>query len=90
MNELDNRGSHFYLAMYWARALAAQTDDASLQAHFTPIAQALADNETAIVDELNGAQGNPVDIAGYYQPNTALAAEQMRPSTTLNRIVIEI
>jgi isocitrate dehydrogenase len=84
VNELDNRGSHFYLALYWARALAAQDDDAELKARFAPLAQTLADNEQKIVDELNGAQGNPVDIGGYYRPDPAKCSAAMRPSPTLN------
>ncbi|MCA9575852.1 MAG: NADP-dependent isocitrate dehydrogenase, partial [Myxococcales bacterium] len=87
VNELDNRGSHFYLALYWAEALAAQDDDAELKARFAPVAKALADNEATIVAELNGAQGSPVDIGGYYAPTPALAAKAMRPSGTLNAII---
>jgi isocitrate dehydrogenase len=87
VNELDNRGSHFYLAMYWAQALAAQSDDAELAARFAPVAQALAENEAKIVGELNRAQGAPVDIGGYYVPDDALAAKAMRPSATLNAII---
>jgi isocitrate dehydrogenase len=82
--ELDNRGSHFYLAMYWAQALAAQTDDIELQAHFAPIAKALADNEKKIVDELKAVQGKPVDIGGYYMPDPVKMEAVMRPSPTLN------
>jgi len=84
VGELDNRGSHFYLAMYWAQALAAQDDDAALKATFAPLAKALTDNEAAIVGELNGAQGKPVDIAGYYHPDMAKVSAAMRPSTTFN------
>jgi len=84
VGELDNRGSHFYLAMYWAQALAAQDDDAALKATFAPLAKALTDNEAAIVGELNGAQGKPVDIAGYYHPDMAKVGAAMRPSTTFN------
>ena len=87
VNELDNRGSHFYLAMYWAEALAAQSDDQDLQAQFSPIAAHLADNEKKIVDELNAAQGSPVDIGGYYHPDPELTANAMRPSATLNEII---
>jgi len=90
VNELDNRGSHFYLAMYWAEALAAQTDDQGLQAQFAPAAAQLADNETKIVDELNAAQGNAVDIGGYYHPDPELTANAMRPSTTLNALLESI
>src|SRR5579859_2223096 len=84
VGELDNRGSHFYLAMYWAQALAEQNDDAKLKAKFAPLAKALTDNEATIVAELNGAQGKPVDIQGYYHPNLALVSKAMRPSKTFN------
>ncbi|MEM6800710.1 MAG: NADP-dependent isocitrate dehydrogenase [Bacteroidota bacterium] len=87
VNELDNRGSHFYLALYWAEAMAAQTDDTELQAAFKHIAVQLADNEEKIIDELNAAQGSPVDIGGYYHPDEALASAAMRPSATLNSIL---
>ena len=82
--ELDNRGSHFYLAMYWAQALAAQTEDAAMQAHFAPLAKALADNEVQIVAELKAVQGRPVDIGGYYLPEPAKLQAVMRPSATFN------
>ena len=85
--ELDNRGSHYYLATYWAQALAAQYIDADLKAAFTPVAEALTANEATIVDELNRVQGKPVDIGGYYQPNDDLASAAMRPSATLNGII---
>ncbi|MEO1058205.1 MAG: NADP-dependent isocitrate dehydrogenase, partial [Actinomycetota bacterium] len=84
---LDNRGSHFYLALYWAQALAAQTDDAALAERFAPLATALADNEDAIVAELNGVQGEPVDLGGYYRPDPAKAEPAMRPSATLNAAI---
>jgi isocitrate dehydrogenase len=84
VGELDNRGSHFYLALYWAQALAAQDEDAGLKATFAPLARALADNEAAIVAELNGAQGKPVEIGGYYHPDLARTAAAMRPSRTFN------
>ncbi|WP_430391614.1 NADP-dependent isocitrate dehydrogenase [Dyella sp. 20L07] len=84
VGELDNRGSHFYLAMYWAQALAEQNDDAKLKAKFAPLAKQLSDNESTIVGELNGAQGKPVDIQGYYHPNLDLVSKAMRPSKTLN------
>ncbi len=87
VNELDNRGSHYYLALYWAQAMAANEDDAELAARFAPVAEALAANEDKIVDELNAAQGDAVDIGGYYQPDEALAAAAMRPSPTLNAII---
>ena len=84
---IDNRGSHFYLALYWAEALAAQTEDAALQAQFAGVAKALAENEAKIVDELAAAQGKPADIGGYYRPNVDLTSKAMRPSATLNQIV---
>ncbi|MCG6386574.1 NADP-dependent isocitrate dehydrogenase [Vibrio fluvialis] len=87
VGELDNRGSHFYLAMYWAEALAEQTADADLAAEFAPIAQQLKDNEEKIVAELNGAQGVAGDLGGYYLPEFEKAAPLMRPSATLNHIV---
>ena len=87
VNEHDNRGSHFYLAMYWAQALAEQDELPDLKALFAPIAQALADNEDAINAELLAAQGEPVDIGGYYFPNAEAAAAAMRPSATLNGII---
>lgn len=84
VGQIDNRGSHFYLALYWAEALAAQSKDAGLQTRFTPLAKALAENEAKINDELIGAQGKPQNIGGYYNPNDALASAAMRPSGTLN------
>jgi len=81
---IDNRGSHFYIALYWAQALAAQDDDAALKARFAPLAKALTDNEQAIVGELIAAQGKPVDIGGYYRPDVAKASKAMRPSSTFN------
>lgn len=85
--ELDNRGSHFYLAMYWAQSLASQSTDSELQSRFSAIAQSLSANESAIINELNSAQGVKMDIGGYYNPNDALAAKAMRPSSTLNSII---
>ena len=85
--ELDNRGSQYYLATYWAQALAEQTEDKELQAHFAPLAKALAANEQKITDELKAVQGKPVDIGGYYMPDTAKVEAVMRPSPTLNAIV---
>jgi len=85
--ENDNRGSHFYVALYWAEALAAQTTDEELAERFAKTAKALEDAEDTIVSELIGCQGEPCDIGGYYQPDPALAAEAMRPSTALNEIV---
>jgi isocitrate dehydrogenase len=87
VGELDTRGSHFYLALYWAQALAAQSEDRELQARFAKVARQLGDNEAKIVAELNAAQGRPVDLGGYYRPNAALTAKAMRPSTTFNAIV---
>lgn len=81
---IDNRGSHFYLAMYWAQELAGQTDDAELAKAFGPLAQTLADKEQVIVDELIAVQGSPAEIGGYYQPDPAKAAATMRPSATFN------
>jgi isocitrate dehydrogenase len=87
VGELDTRGSHFYLALYWAQALAAQTEDAELQARFAKVARQLAENEAKIIAELNAAQGRPVDLGGYYRPNPELASKAMRPSPTFNAIV---
>ena len=87
VNELDNRGSHFYLAMYWAETLASQDDDAALKTIFTPVAKTMAENEEKIVSELNGAQGSPVDIGGYYKPDEEKTSAAMRPSQTLNDIL---
>ena len=87
VGEIDNRGSHFYLALYWAQALAQQTQDKNLAARFTKIAKDLADNEAKISTELLGAQGKPVDVGGYYHPDDAKASKAMRPSPTLNAIV---
>ncbi|NLD77950.1 MAG: NADP-dependent isocitrate dehydrogenase [Acidimicrobiales bacterium] len=84
VNELDNRGSHFYLALYWAQALAAQSDDAELAATFAPLAEKLAADEARIVDELNAVQGAPVDIGPYYRPDDAKVSAAMRPSSTFN------
>ena len=88
--ELDNRGSHFYLAMYWAEALAEQTDNAELKAVFTPVAQAMAENEAAIVNELNAVQGRSVDMGGYYLPDDEMMNSIMRPSATLNAILSQL
>ena len=87
VNELDTRGSHFYLALYWAEALAKQSEKPELQARFKVVAQQLAANEDKIVQELIDAQGQPVDIGGYYMPDDGMAASAMRPSATLNSIV---
>ncbi|MFL1013517.1 NADP-dependent isocitrate dehydrogenase [Flavisericum labens] len=85
--ELDNRGSHFYLALYWAQELANQNEDEDLKAEFAPIAKKLADNESAIVKELNDIQGKPVSLGGYYEPNEELVGQVMRPSATFNSII---
>ena len=87
VGELDNRGSHFYLALYWAEALAAQDDDAELKARFAPVAASMAASEATIVAELNQVQGKAVHIGGYYRPDVALATQAMRPSKTLNAIL---
>jgi len=87
VNELDNRGSHFYLATYWAEALANQDEDAALKTIFTPVAKSMSENEQKVVDELNGAQGSPVDIGGYYKPDEEKTSTAMRPSKTLNEIL---
>ncbi len=85
--ELDNRGSHYYLAQYWAVALAEQNDDPELKAQFTPVAKQLVDNEKTIVSEIMASEGKPTDIGGYYLPDDKLAEKAMRPSTTLNKII---
>ena len=87
VGEIDNRGSHFYLALYWAQALAQQTQDKTLAERFSKIAKELAGNEAKISQELLAAQGKPVDIGGYYYPNDQKATKAMRPSQTLNAII---
>ena len=87
VRELDNRGSHFYLALYWAQAIAAQTEDADLATRFAKLAQDLADSEQKIVDELNACQGEPVDMGGYYQPDVEKVDKLMRPSQTFNDLL---
>ncbi|GFO71377.1 isocitrate dehydrogenase [Bathymodiolus japonicus methanotrophic gill symbiont] len=87
VGELDTRGSHFYLAMYWAQALAEQDKDKELQAKFAPVAQQLSDNEDKIVGQLNAVQGKPVDLAGYFHPDKALATQVMRPSASFNAVI---
>ena len=87
LGSLDNRGSHFYLAKFWAEALAADTEDGELSDHFKPLAEALNENEPAILEELKSVQGSPVDIGGYYWPNPEKATEVMRPSRTLNALI---
>jgi isocitrate dehydrogenase len=84
VGQIDNRGSHFYLALYWAQALAEQNKDAELKSIFTNIAKELTENEAKIVAELVGAQGKAVNIDGYYKPNIELLSKSMRPSATLN------
>jgi isocitrate dehydrogenase len=88
--ELDNRGSHFYLALYWAQALATQTDDSALQAQFAPVAKRLTENEAKIVDELKAASGKPVDLGGYYRPDFAKASAALRPSATFNAVLASL
>jgi len=90
VGQIDNRGSHFYLAMYWAEALAEQTKDTELQTRFAKVAKQFQDNEAKINEELIAAQGNPVEMGGYYNPNPALVEKAMRPSATLNAIVDSI
>ncbi|MDR6437081.1 isocitrate dehydrogenase [Paenarthrobacter nicotinovorans] len=90
VGELDNRGSHFYLATYWAQELAKQTEDAELAKDFTAIAEALTSNEEAIVGELAAVQGPAVDLGGYYRPDAAKAAEIMRPSATFNKVLADL
>jgi len=87
VGEIDNRGSHFYLALYWAQALAEQTQDKNLQARFAKVAKQLAENEAKISAELIGAQGKRVDMGGYYHPDRDKTTKAMRPSPTLNAIV---
>src|SRR5438046_7445352 len=87
VGEIDNRGSHFYLALYWAQALAEQTEDKNLQAHFAKVAKQLVENEAKIAAELLGGQGKPVDIGGYYHPDQEQTTKAMRPSPTFNAIV---
>ncbi|HDL18188.1 MAG TPA: NADP-dependent isocitrate dehydrogenase, partial [Bacteroidetes bacterium] len=90
MNELDNRGSTFYLAMYWAQALAKQNKDKSMQARFAPITKNLEENEAKITEELLAAQGKPVDIGGYYLPDPGKTTKAMRPSAIFNTIIDEL
>jgi isocitrate dehydrogenase len=90
VGQIDNRGSHFFLALYWAQELAKQTKDTALQARFTPLAKALSENETKIALELIAAQGKPQNIGGYYHPNDELALKAMRPSETLNTILASL
>ncbi len=87
LGTIDNRGSHFYLALYWALALAAQEEDAALKGEFAPIAEALTANESKIVEELIAVPGQAVDLGGYYHPDEAKAAAAMRPSVTFNGVL---
>jgi isocitrate dehydrogenase len=87
VNEIDNRGSHFYLALYWSKALADQEENAELRATFAPLFQALSDNEATILEELNGVQGRPMDIGGYYRPDSEAVSAAMRPSATFNQLL---
>ena len=90
VNELDTRGSHFYLAMYWAEALANQNKDQDLRTIFSKVAFNLKEQESKIINELKNAQGSPQDIGGYYKPDPQLTANAMRPSETLNGILADI
>jgi isocitrate dehydrogenase len=90
VKELDNRGSHFYLALYWAQALSEQSKDSGLQARFAEIAKQLSESEAAIIAELNDAQGHPVDIGGYYMPDEKATEAAMRPSQTFNKILAQL
>ena len=85
--ELDNRGSHFYLALYWAKALAEQTEDTELKNHFAPLAQSLSENEAVIVSDLTTDQWHSVDIGGYYKADTKKVIEIMRPSKCFNEVL---
>lgn len=90
VHELDNRGSHFYLCMYWAQAVAEQDEDAELAKRFKGLAQSLADNEEKIISELNACQGASVDMGGYFQPDDEKIEALMRPSETFNRLLAEV
>jgi isocitrate dehydrogenase len=90
LGTIDNRGSHFYLGLYWAEELAKQTDDAELAAAFAALARTLRDNEAKIVEELLAVQGSPADIGGYYEPDDELATAVMRPSTTFNEALASL
>ena len=87
VGQIDDRGSHYYLAMYWAKALSAQNDDEALKAKFAPVAEALEKNEEQINKELIGAQGHKVDMGGYYHPDISKTTAAMRPSATFNAII---
>jgi isocitrate dehydrogenase len=90
VGSIDNRGSHYYLALYWAQELAAQSDDAGLASAFGPLAATLADNEHVITEELLGVQGHPADVGGYYRPDDDLASAVMRPSATFNEALASL
>jgi isocitrate dehydrogenase len=90
VGSIDNRGSHFYLALYWAQELARQSDDADLAAVFEPLAKTLSENEQVINDELIGVQGSPVDLGGYYRPDPEKASAVMRPSATFNEALASL
>jgi isocitrate dehydrogenase len=90
VGSIDNRGSHFYLALYWAQELARQTDDADLAATFEPLAKALLENEQVITEELIAVQGSPVDIGGYYRPDVEKVTAVMRPSATFNEAIASL
>ncbi len=87
MNEIDNRGSAYFMALYWAKALADQSEDPEMATRFAPLAKALAEKQDLIQEELLAAQGSPVDIDGYYAPNRELTAKAMRPSKTFNDLI---
>ena len=87
VNQIDNRGSHFYLALYWSQALANQSEDPELKSHFEQLATSLLENESQIIMELNSAQGSSVDLGGYYQPDPMLSEKAMRPSSTFNQLI---
>ena len=87
VGEIDTRGSHFYLALYWAQGLASQTENKALADKFTPLAKALSDNEDKIFAELNDIQGSPTDVGGYYFPDIEKGSDAMRPSDTLNALI---
>ncbi|MDX1471398.1 MAG: NADP-dependent isocitrate dehydrogenase, partial [Flavobacteriaceae bacterium] len=90
VGELDNRGSHFYLAMYWAKALSLQLEDMDLKEKFVPVYEKMKANENQIIQELNEIQGKSVEIGGYYNPNEEMVSQEMRPNRTLNEIISEI
>ena len=87
VGELDNRGSHFYLSLYWAEALAIQSDDSELKSQFSAVAKVLSEQEAAIVEQLNKAQGEAVEMGGYYRPDASLVSQAMRPSALFNQVI---